>query len=42
MAARVGFYLAGAATVVGNPYRDSITGLEDRRIIFDLPLGPGG
>jgi GNAT superfamily N-acetyltransferase len=32
----VGFYLARGATVVGDPYRDSITGLEDRRIVFDL------
>jgi GNAT superfamily N-acetyltransferase len=32
----VGFYVARGATVVGDPYRDSITGLEDRRIIFDL------
>ena len=35
----VGFYLARGATAVGDPYRDSITGLEDRRIVFDLPLG---
>jgi GNAT superfamily N-acetyltransferase len=32
----VGFYVACGATVVGDPYRDSITGLEDRRIVFDL------
>jgi GNAT superfamily N-acetyltransferase len=32
----VGFYLARGATVVGEPYRDSITGLEDRRIVFEL------
>jgi len=32
----VGFYLARGATVVGDPYRDSITGREDRRIVFDL------
>jgi GNAT superfamily N-acetyltransferase len=32
----VGFYVARGATVIGDPYRDSITGLEDRRIVFDL------
>lgn len=32
----VGFYVARGATVVGDPYRDSITGLADRRIVFDL------
>lgn len=35
----VGFYQARGATVVGDPYRDSVTGLEDRRIVFDLQLG---
>jgi GNAT superfamily N-acetyltransferase len=34
----VGFYLACGATVVGDPYRDPVTGLEDRRVVFDLPL----
>jgi GNAT superfamily N-acetyltransferase len=34
----VGFYLARGATVGGDPYLDSVTGLEDRRIVFDLPL----
>jgi GNAT superfamily N-acetyltransferase len=37
----VGFYVARGATIVGGPYRDSITGLEDRRIIFDLQPGTG-
>lgn len=36
----VGFYLARGATVVGSPYRDSITGLVDRRVVFDLQPGP--
>ena len=32
----VGFYLACGATVAGEEYRDPITGLEDRRVVFDL------
>ena len=32
----VGFYVAAGATVVGDAYRDPVTGLTDRRIIFDL------
>jgi len=32
----VGFYLACGAMVVGDAYRDPVTGLEDRRIVFDL------
>jgi GNAT superfamily N-acetyltransferase len=32
----VGFYLACGATVVGDAYPDPVTGLEDRRIVFDL------
>jgi ribosomal protein S18 acetylase RimI-like enzyme len=35
-ASAVGFYRACGATVVGAPYRDPITGLEDRRVVFDL------
>jgi GNAT superfamily N-acetyltransferase len=38
----VGFYLACGATVVGDPYRDSITGREDSRIVFDLGRGIPG
>jgi GNAT superfamily N-acetyltransferase len=37
----VGFYLACGATVLGDPYRDSITGLQDRRIVIDLEPEPG-
>jgi GNAT superfamily N-acetyltransferase len=36
----VGFYVACGATVVGDPYRDPITGLEDRRVVFDLHRRP--
>jgi ribosomal protein S18 acetylase RimI-like enzyme len=35
-AGAVGFYRACGGTVVGAPYRDPITGLEDRRVVFDL------
>jgi GNAT superfamily N-acetyltransferase len=34
--AAVGFYLACGATLVGGPYRDTVTGLQDRRVVFDL------
>ncbi len=33
----VGFYLARGAVVVGPRYLDPITGLQDRRVVFDLP-----
>ena len=36
----VGFYVACGATVVGDPYRDPITGLEDRRVVFELRPSP--
>ena len=32
----VGFYLACGATVIGDLQRDPITGLADRRVVFDL------
>src|SRR6185312_11470908 len=32
----VDFYLARGATAIGNAYRDPVTGLDDRRIVFDL------
>jgi GNAT superfamily N-acetyltransferase len=35
----VGFYLACGGMVVGDPYRDPVTGLQDRRIVFDLQPG---
>ena len=34
--AAVGFYLACGATIIGDAYRDPVTGLADRRIVFDL------
>ena len=34
----VGFYMRCGATPVGDPYQDPITGLEDRRVVFDLPV----
>jgi GNAT superfamily N-acetyltransferase len=32
----VGFYERCGATAVGDPYSDDVTGLPDRRVLFDL------